>query len=74
MPSVSMTVNGKAVTADVDSRTLLVQFLREHLRLELREIPLHRKIGFRKVEGRAVIFCRGVTHGCARTPSRGDCE
>ena len=33
MPSVSMTVNGKAVTADVDSRTLLVQFLREHLRL-----------------------------------------
>ena len=33
MPSVSMTVNGKAVTADVDSRTLLVQFLREQLRL-----------------------------------------
>jgi carbon-monoxide dehydrogenase small subunit len=33
MPSVSMTVNGKPVTADVDSRTLLVQFLREHLRL-----------------------------------------
>jgi carbon-monoxide dehydrogenase small subunit len=28
-----MTVNGKAVTADVESRTLLVQFLREHLRL-----------------------------------------
>jgi len=28
-----MTVNGKAVTADVDSRTLLVQFLRENLRL-----------------------------------------
>ena len=33
MPAVSMTVNGKAVTADVDPRTLLVQFLREHLRL-----------------------------------------
>ncbi len=33
MPSISMTVNGKAVTATVDSRTLLVQFLREHLRL-----------------------------------------
>ena len=33
MPSVSMTVNGKAVTADVDSRTLLVQVLREQLRL-----------------------------------------
>jgi carbon-monoxide dehydrogenase small subunit len=28
-----MTVNGKAVTADVDPRTLLVQFLRENLRL-----------------------------------------
>lgn len=33
MPAVSMTVNGKAVTADVDSRTLLVQYLRENLRL-----------------------------------------
>ena len=31
--SASMTVNGKAVTADVDPRTLLVQFLRENLRL-----------------------------------------
>jgi len=33
MPAVSMTVNGKAVTADLDPRTLLVQFLRENLRL-----------------------------------------
>ena len=33
MTAVSMTVNGKAVTANVDSRTLLVQFLRENLRL-----------------------------------------
>jgi aerobic carbon-monoxide dehydrogenase small subunit len=33
MPVVSMTVNGKAVSGDVDSRTLLVQFLRETLRL-----------------------------------------
>jgi carbon-monoxide dehydrogenase small subunit len=33
MPTVSMTVNGKAVTADVDPRTLLVQYLRENLRL-----------------------------------------
>src|SRR5438045_3966151 len=30
---VSMTVNGKAAAADVDPRTLLVQFLRENLRL-----------------------------------------
>ena len=33
MANLSMTVNGKAVTATVDPRTLLVQFLRENLRL-----------------------------------------
>src|ERR1041385_8186568 len=33
MPAVSMTVNGKPVTGNVEARTLLVQFLREHLRL-----------------------------------------
>ena len=33
MVQVAMTVNGKAVAANVDSRTLLVQFLRENLRL-----------------------------------------
>jgi carbon-monoxide dehydrogenase small subunit len=33
MAAVSLTVNGKAVTADVEPRTLLVQFLRENLRL-----------------------------------------
>jgi len=33
MIQVSMTVNGKAVSAHVDPRTLLVQFLRENLRL-----------------------------------------
>ena len=33
MPSVSMTVNGNAVGADIEGRTLLVDFIREHLRL-----------------------------------------
>jgi carbon-monoxide dehydrogenase small subunit len=33
MPAVSLTVNGKAVNANVEARALLVQFLREHLRL-----------------------------------------
>ena len=33
MPAVSMTVNGKAVTGDAEPRTLLVQYLRETLRL-----------------------------------------
>jgi len=33
MTTVSMTVNGKSVTADVAPNTLLVQFIRENLRL-----------------------------------------
>jgi carbon-monoxide dehydrogenase small subunit len=33
MPAVKMTVNGKEVSADVDARTLLVEFLRENLNL-----------------------------------------
>ncbi|MEO1198031.1 MAG: (2Fe-2S)-binding protein [Pseudomonadota bacterium] len=33
MPTVSMTVNGKPVSAEAEPRTLLVQFLRETLRL-----------------------------------------
>ena len=33
MTTVFLTVNGQPVTADVDSRTLLVHFLRDHLRL-----------------------------------------
>jgi carbon-monoxide dehydrogenase small subunit len=33
MAAVSLTVNGKAVTGNIDPRTLLVQFLRENLRL-----------------------------------------
>ena len=33
MPTVSMTVNGKAVSHEVEERTLLVQYLRETLRL-----------------------------------------
>lgn len=33
MPTVSMTVNGKSVSHDVEDRTLLVEFLRDHLGL-----------------------------------------
>jgi aerobic carbon-monoxide dehydrogenase small subunit len=33
MPSVSMTVNGRPVSGEVEGRTLLTQFLREHLNL-----------------------------------------
>jgi carbon-monoxide dehydrogenase small subunit len=33
MPTVSMTVNGRPVSREVEGRTLLVEFLREHLGL-----------------------------------------
>ncbi len=33
MPSVTMTVNGKNVSAEVENRTLLVQYLRDHLNM-----------------------------------------
>ena len=33
MPTVSMNVNGQSLSRDVEERTLLVQFLREHLKL-----------------------------------------
>ncbi|WP_340108841.1 (2Fe-2S)-binding protein [Pikeienuella sp. HZG-20] len=33
MPKISMTVNGESVSGEVEGRTLLVQFLREHLGL-----------------------------------------
>ncbi len=33
MPTVAMTVNGKAVSRDVEPRTLLVQYIRDHLGL-----------------------------------------
>jgi carbon-monoxide dehydrogenase small subunit len=33
MPAVKLTVNGKPVSGDVEDRTLLVQFLRDHLGL-----------------------------------------
>ena len=33
MTTISLTVNGKSVSGDVEARTLLIQFLREHLHL-----------------------------------------
>jgi len=33
MPEIKLTVNEEPITAEVEARTLLVQFLREHLRL-----------------------------------------
>ena len=33
MPKIKMTVNGKSVRSSVEGNTLLVEFIREHLRL-----------------------------------------
>ena len=33
MPSIKMTVNGKEVSGEAEGRTLLVQFIRDHLGL-----------------------------------------
>ena len=57
MPSVSMTVNGKAVTADVETRTLLVQFLREA------HVLLRRARGGTSVEAAAMrLFHGSITY------------
>ena len=56
MIHVSMTVNGKAVSAEVEPRTLLVQFIRDHLRLT----PLHAsavpKLPFCKPPGKTALW------------------
>src|SRR5882757_5693860 len=53
MVHVSMAVNGRSASADVDSRTLLVQFLRENLRLT----GTH-------VGGRAIKSCTVLAASC----------
>ena len=42
MSTVKLTVNGKAVSADVEDRTLLVHLLRENLNLEDQRLRLTR--------------------------------
>ena len=67
MTTVAMTVNGKPVTADIDPRVLLVQFVRENLRLTGTHVGcdtsqcgacvLH-------VDGKAVKSCTVLTLQC----------
>jgi carbon-monoxide dehydrogenase small subunit len=67
MPAVSMTVNGKTVTADVDSRTLLVQFLREHLRLTGTHVGCDTSqcgACVVHVDGRAIKSCTALAASC----------
>jgi len=67
MTKVSMTVNGQAVSEDIEPRTLLVQFLREHLLLTGTHVgcdtsqcgacTVH-------VEGRAIKSCTMLALSC----------
>ena len=67
MTKVSMTVNGQAVAEDIEPRTLLVQFLREHLLLTGTHVgcdtsqcgacTVH-------VDGRAIKACTALAVSC----------
>ncbi len=67
MVHVSMTVNGKAVAADVDSRTLLVQFIRENLRLTGTHVGCDTSqcgACVVHVDGRAIKSCTTLAVSC----------
>ena len=68
MPNVAMTVNGKQVSADVDSRTLLVQFIRENLRLTGTHVGCDTSqcgACVVHVDGHAVKSCTTLALSCA---------
>ena len=68
MIHVSMTVNGKAVAADVDPRTLLVQFIRENLRLTGTHVGCDTSqcgACVVHVDGRAIKSCTTLAATCA---------
>ncbi|HRK23573.1 MAG TPA: (2Fe-2S)-binding protein [Beijerinckiaceae bacterium] len=67
MATVSMTVNGKAVSADIDPRTLLVQFLRETLRLTGTHVGCDTSqcgACVVHVDGKAVKACTALALSC----------
>jgi aerobic carbon-monoxide dehydrogenase small subunit len=67
MTSVTMTVNGKHVTATVDPRTLLVQFLREHLHLTGTHVGCDTSqcgACVVHVDGRAIKSCTTLAVAC----------
>lgn len=67
MPNVSMTVNGVAVSANVDSRTLLAQFVRDNLHLTGTHIGCDTSqcgACVVHVDGRAVKSCTTLAVSC----------
>jgi aerobic carbon-monoxide dehydrogenase small subunit len=67
MIHVSMTVNGKSVSANVDPRTLLVQFLRENLRLTGTHVGCDTSqcgACVVHVDGRAIKSCTALAASC----------
>jgi carbon-monoxide dehydrogenase small subunit len=67
MTTVSLTVNGKAVTADVDPRTLLVQLVREQLDLTGTHVGCDTSqcgACVVHVDGRAVKACTMLAVSC----------
>jgi carbon-monoxide dehydrogenase small subunit len=67
MANLSMTVNGKPVAATVDPRTLLVQFLRENLRLTGTHVGCDTSqcgACVVHVDGRAVKACTTLAVSC----------
>jgi carbon-monoxide dehydrogenase small subunit len=67
MTTVSMTVNGRPVSADIEPRTLLVQFLRENLRLTGTHVGCDTSqcgACVVHVDGRAVKSCTTLALSC----------
>ena len=67
MPTVSMSVNGKAVRRDIDPRTLLVNFLRNDLRLTGTHVGCDTSqcgACVVHVDGRAVKACTALALSC----------
>jgi len=70
MPTVTMTVNGKAASGDVEDRTLLVHFLREHLRLTGTHVGCDTSqcgACVVHVDGRAIKACTTLALSCQGT-------
>ena len=67
MIAVTMTVNGKSVTAEVEPRLLLVQFIRDHLRLTGTHVGCDTSqcgACVVLVDGRAIKSCTALAVSC----------